>query len=129
MENVQVATPELAETTSEQSKSLWRHAIETLMRDKIAVSAFVIVVVYALMALFTTFGWIAADWAQEVGASYSAPSSEHWFGTDIFGRSVVSKTIKGTQIAMSIGFFTAIISAVIGIFFRESCRVLWRQSR
>ncbi|MEX0798724.1 MAG: ABC transporter permease, partial [Bacteriovoracaceae bacterium] len=58
----------------------------------------------------------AADWTQEVGASYSPPSSEHWFGTDIFGRNVSTKIIHGTQIAMSVGLISSLIAIPIGVF-------------
>jgi len=115
MENVQAADAALPERKIQKSKSLWGHAFDQLVNDKWALAAFVIVVLYALMSLASVFGLIAADWAKEVGPSYSYPSAEHWFGTDIFGRSVVAKTIKGSEVAMSVGLVTAIISASIGV--------------
>jgi ABC-type dipeptide/oligopeptide/nickel transport system permease subunit len=115
MENAQVVTANMPEKAEQKSKSLWRHAFETLLKDKMAVLSIAIFVAYAIIALLTSVDLIAGDWAKEVGASYSPPSAEHWFGTDIFGRSVVAKTLKGTQVAMSIGLFTATISAFIGI--------------
>ncbi len=60
-------------------------------------------------------GLVGSDWTQEVGTSYAPPSSEHWFGTDIFGRSVLQKTLQGTQVAMSVGFITSIIAILIGV--------------
>lgn len=96
-------------------KSLWQHAFATLMKDKIAVTSLIIVIVYAILALLSATNIIGADWSQTVGASYAPPSAEHIFGTDIFGRSVWLKTLKGTEVAMSIGLATAVISAIIGI--------------
>lgn len=98
-----------------KSKSLWQDAFQRLLRDKAAVVALVIVVVYALIALLSATGLIASDWNREVGASYLAPGSGHWFGTDIFGRDVLTKIIHGTQIAMSIGFVTSLVAIPIGI--------------
>ena len=43
-----------------------------------------------------------------------APSSVSYFGTDIFGRSVLQKTIKATETAVVIGVVVSIISIVIG---------------
>lgn len=97
------------------SKSLWQDAFQRLLRDKAAVVALVIVVTYALIALLSATGLIASDWNREVGASYLAPGSGHWFGTDIFGRDVLTKIIHGTQIAMSIGFVTSLVAIPIGI--------------
>ena len=116
MENIQTQNLTMNDEKEIQSKSLWRHALEVLIKDKTALCSMVIVAVYASIALLTTFGWLAADWAAEVGPSYAPPSSEFLFGTDIFGRSVVAKTLKGTQVAMSIGLCTAIISSIIGVF-------------
>lgn len=98
-----------------KSQSLWGQAWVTLKKDKIAVISMVIIAIYSFLALLSISGLIAADWSQAVGESYLAPSSEAWFGTDIFGRSVALKTLKGIEMAIAIGLVTAIISTVIGI--------------
>ncbi len=116
MENVStVSEVSSAKDTSKKSKSLWDHAWETLKKDKVAVISLTVVAIYALVAIFSALDLVAADWAKEVGASYEAPSWNHFFGTDIFGRSVLAKTIKGTQSAMSIGLFVATISVILGL--------------
>lgn len=107
---------------SSKSKSLWQYAWETLLKDKMAVVSLVIVVIYSLVAILSSVDMIPfglGDWQVSVGESYALPSfdSIHTiFGTDIFGRSVLAKTIAGTQVAMSVGLITAIISIVIGVF-------------
>lgn len=101
--------------TTQKSKSLWQHAFETLTRDKFAITALAIVVLYALIAVLSALGVVAGDWAKEVGDSYAAPSAEHFFGLDIFGRSVWDKTVKGTEVAMSVGLITGILSMIIGV--------------
>jgi peptide/nickel transport system permease protein len=67
------------------------------------------------LAILSASGIIAQDWAKEVGASNLSPSTEHWFGTDIFGRDVFTKVIHGTKIAMSVGLMTALIAIPIGV--------------
>jgi ABC-type dipeptide/oligopeptide/nickel transport system permease subunit len=99
-----------------KENSLWKDSFHRLIQNKTAMISLIIVVIYTLVALFSALGLIAADWAKEVGASNLPPSSEHWFGTDIFGRSVFWKVVRGTQIAMSVGFATALISIPIGVF-------------
>ncbi|HAZ13965.1 MAG TPA: ABC transporter permease [Bdellovibrionales bacterium] len=99
-----------------KSKSLWQHAFESLMRDRYAVVSMSVIAIYAFIALLTAFGFIAADWAKEVGPSYAAPSWDYIFGTDIFGRSVLAKTLKGAEVAISVGLVTAIIAVIIGVF-------------
>jgi ABC-type dipeptide/oligopeptide/nickel transport system permease subunit len=100
-----------------KAKSLWGDAFKRMSKDKTAIIALVVVGIYSLIAILSASGLIAADWNKEVGASYLAPSAEHWFGTDIFGRDVLTKVIHGTQIAMSIGFVTSLVAIPVGIFF------------
>ena len=87
-----------------------------LGRDKLAVVAASIVAGYFLLALLSATGLVAGDWGAEVGPSYGPPSGDFIFGTDIFGRSIVKKMIKGSEIAVSVGFVTATLAALIGIF-------------
>lgn len=98
-----------------KSKSLWGHAFDTLKRDKAAMIALGIILLYSAISLLSASGVIAANWGVEVGESYLPPSREHLFGTDIFGRSVWLKTIKGTEVAMSVGMVVALISMTIGL--------------
>lgn len=98
-----------------ESKSLWSHAWDSLKRDKTAVFSIVVISIYVFLAFLSVTGILAADWSKEVGASYLPPSAEHWFGTDIFGRSIVMKTLKGVEMAIAIGLVTSLISTVIGV--------------
>lgn len=98
-----------------KENSLWKDAFKRLAKDKWALASLIIVVVYSIVAILAATGLIAADWAREVGTSNMPPSSEHWFGTDIFGRDVLAKVLHGTQIAMSVGLVTALIAIPIGV--------------
>jgi ABC-type dipeptide/oligopeptide/nickel transport system permease subunit len=108
------------EVKEDNSKSLWAHAWDSLKKDKVAVFCMGLIALYVLLALLSFFGVIAADWSKEVGDSYLGPSlldsnSEFVFGTDIFGRSVMLKTLKGVEMAIAIGLVTSLISTVIGV--------------
>lgn len=98
-----------------KENSLWKDAFNRLAKDKVALLSLFIVIAYGLVAILAASGFLAADWAREVGASNLPPSTEHWFGTDIFGRDVLAKVIRGTQIAMSVGLVTSLIAIPIGV--------------
>jgi ABC-type dipeptide/oligopeptide/nickel transport system permease subunit len=98
-----------------KENSLWKDAFRRLIKDKWALGSLIIVLVYSTVALLAALGIIAGDWAKEVGASNMAPNVEHWLGTDIFGRDVLSKVLRGTQIAMSVGLVTSLIAIPIGV--------------
>ena len=45
---------------------------------------------------------------------YNPPSAQHWFGTDDAGQDVFSNFIFGARISLTVGFFAAFISIMIG---------------
>jgi peptide/nickel transport system permease protein len=98
-----------------KTNSLWKDAFIRLSKDKLALVSLIIVLTYFFVAILSALGLIASNWSQEVGASNLAPSMEHYFGTDIFGRSVLLKVIRGTQVAMSVGVAASIIAIPIGV--------------
>ena len=42
------------------------------------------------------------------------PSVEHWFGTDVYSRDVLSRVVHGARISLSIAFLAATLAAVVG---------------
>jgi peptide/nickel transport system permease protein len=44
-----------------------------------------------------------------------APSGEHWFGTDMLGRDVYSRTLYGSRISLTVGVCVALISTTLGL--------------
>lgn len=101
-----------------KGRSLLKDGLHRLKKDRFAIVCIGIVIIYALVALLAKFGMIATPWDTVVGPSYAPPSfdkMELWFGTDIFGRSVLYKCIHGTRIAMSVGLVSSLISIPIGV--------------
>jgi peptide/nickel transport system permease protein len=43
-----------------------------------------------------------------------APSAQHWFGTDDFGRDIYSRVIHGTRISMYVGVFSTLLGTALG---------------
>lgn len=48
-------------------------------------------------------------------AAFAPPSARHWFGTDVHGRDVFSRTLYGAQISLLVGAVGAGVSLVIGV--------------
>ena len=91
------------------------YALRKLNQSKLTKLALVIVLFYVLLSTLSLLGFITGDWEKEVGGSYLPPSAENLFGTDIFGRSVLIKTLKGAEVAMIVGLFSSLLSIFIGI--------------
>jgi len=50
----------------------------------------------------------------DYGQQFARPSAEHWFGTDEFGRDVLSRIMYGARIALFVGFAASLIGCTIG---------------
>ncbi len=101
---------------SNYKNSLWWDALRRLRRSRVAITSFVIIVIYFITALLAKFNFIATDYALVNNSlSYAAPSGAHWFGNDILGRDVFARAIHGTYFAISVGLISSIIAIPIGV--------------
>ena len=50
----------------------------------------------------------------DYGAQFERPNAEHWFGTDEFGRDMLSRILYGAQIALFVGFAASLAGCTIG---------------
>lgn len=96
-----------------------KESVRIFRRDKLAVSGVFILVIFFLVAILAP--WIAprdefAMNRMEDGrlARLQPPSRHFLFGTTDFGRDVFSQVVKGSRIALLVGFLTALIVTFIG---------------
>jgi peptide/nickel transport system permease protein len=103
------ATPRLAPRLS------FAEAIIRFTRTKPlgAAGALIIVlmmIVAALAEVLAPYDPYRADYALQ----FARPSVEHWFGTDEFGRDIMSRIIYGARIALFVGFTASFTGCTIG---------------
>ena len=90
-------------------------AVLTFIRRKPlgAAGAFVILgmmLVAASAELLAPYDAYRADYGQQ----FARPSAEHWFGTDEFGRDLMSRIMYGARIALFVGFTASFIGCTMG---------------
>ena len=75
------------------------------------------VVILAAILLMTVFSpvIVRSDYTQTTTDLRLPPSSEHWFGTDAFGRDVFDRVIAGSRVSLYVGFAVTFISVVLGL--------------
>ncbi|MGM7703310.1 ABC transporter permease [Pseudalkalibacillus sp. Hm43] len=102
----------------EKPASPWRDAWKSFRKNKLALVGLGIVSFFIFLAVFAPL--IAPEGINEQKissdnyAKLEAPSSEYWFGTDDFGRDVLSRIIYGSRISLTVGFFAVLGSIIIG---------------
>jgi peptide/nickel transport system permease protein len=50
----------------------------------------------------------------DYGLQFARPGAEHWFGTDEFGRDVLSRIMYGARIALFVGFTASLVGCTLG---------------
>jgi ABC-type dipeptide/oligopeptide/nickel transport system permease subunit len=68
-----------------------------------------------LLAGFAPFLGLAAPDAIDWANIRSPPSAEHWFGTDVLGRDVLSRVIYGARVSLAVGFAAPAIGISAGL--------------
>ncbi len=97
-----------------KKSSLLRETWHRLNKSKLAMFGFWFLIFLVLVAIF---GPLIAPYGyddQNPDEALQFPSKEHWFGTDDFGRDILSRMIYGSRVSLSVGFITVAFSATIG---------------
>ena len=108
---------EQAAKPASQNRSLWWDAYRRIKRDKIAVAAFFVIMLYVLLAVLAKTGVLYPNVGVADQAGQYLPFSwEHPFGTDVLGRDVLGRAVHGTATALSVGLIASGIALLIGTF-------------
>ena len=75
---------------------------------------FVLLALILLMAFFPFLFTGKDPYEQDLMNALLAPSGEHWFGTDQYGRDVFARVIYGTDVDLKIGFFAMLVPFFTG---------------
>jgi peptide/nickel transport system permease protein len=98
----------------EKSPSLWQDALRSFRKNKLALIGTCIVLFFVIIAIFAPYIAPAGIDDKVLVKRLQPPSSEHWFGTDDFGRDILSRVIFGSRISLWVGLLSVLGSAVIG---------------
>ncbi|MCB0119990.1 MAG: dipeptide/oligopeptide/nickel ABC transporter permease/ATP-binding protein [Anaerolineales bacterium] len=93
--------------------SFWR----TFRKSRTGVLGFTMLAIAIFVAVFASAiaPYKRADTSSvQIGDIYQPPSAAHWFGTDDAGQDVLTNFLYGARVSLTVGFFAAFISIVIG---------------
>lgn len=96
---------------------LWRHPVsKRFRRNYAAIVGLVIVLLLLAVAIFAPQLVEIPPAEQNLRERLQPPSLEHPFGTDEFGRSILSRVIYGTRISLLTGLAPVALSLLLGTF-------------
>lgn len=100
---------------STSSGGLWHDAWRRYLGNRAAVVASAIFLLVALFAIAVPFVSPYDPIAIDFDEADMPPSREHPFGTDRFGRDMLTRTALGTRISLGIAFTATIAMLVVGV--------------
>ncbi|MFC5650470.1 ABC transporter permease [Paenibacillus solisilvae] len=83
--------------------------------NKSVLYAAIILIPFVLATMFAQLLPLQPPLESNVQASLQKPSLEHPFGTDKLGRDVLSRTLAGSKVSLTVGFSVALISLIFGV--------------
>ena len=86
-----------------------------LSKNYLALFGLAIIGFLCVVSLLTP--WIAPYGYEEQNLLLGAtsPSAEHWLGTDIFGRDMLTRIMYGGRVSLTVGFIATAVALVIGV--------------
>jgi ABC-type dipeptide/oligopeptide/nickel transport system permease subunit len=118
----------IASDLPDKPRTLWRDATNRIKRDKVALVALGVLVVYIIVALLGFTKTLSAASEKRFGGTNEPPrlfskddaenshlSPTYWCGTDFLGRSVMWRLLFGMRIAMTVAILASLLETVIGV--------------
>ncbi|MFW5986205.1 MAG: nickel transporter permease [Halanaerobiales bacterium] len=84
-------------------------------KNTLAIIGTVIIAIFIFIAIFAHLLTPYSPYEQSLSNKLQPPSSSHPFGTDQFGRDILSRVLYGSRIAVQIIVIVTIISGLLGV--------------
>ena len=95
--------------------SEWRRIVRVIVRRKISLIGFIIVIILIIMAIFAPFIATHDPLKTDMRAVHAPISTEHFLGTDNLGRDTYSRIVYGARTSLTIGVIAVTTSGIVGM--------------
>ncbi|HJS30192.1 MAG TPA: ABC transporter permease [Anaerolineales bacterium] len=135
-----MAVADLTEGTVDEvlirkERSLWEESFIRLRRNKVAMASAIFLIILVLIAIFannvapfsyaeqdliannTVPSWMIGSILPEGAEGYARTTEEFALGADSLGRDLLSRTIYGARVSLSVAFVAASVSLVFGTIY------------
>ena len=99
----------------ERGRSLWQDAWARLAKNRLAMFGLAVISFMVVIAILTP--WLAPYGYEEQNLELGAapPSAQHWLGTDVHGRDLLTRLMYGGRISLLVGFAATSVALLIGV--------------
>ena len=93
----------------------WPEQVSSFIRAKPLGAAGAVIILGMLLVALLAHALAPYDpYLADYAAQFARPGADHWFGTDEFGRDVLSRIMYGARIALFVGFAASFAGCSIG---------------
>ncbi|RPJ37216.1 MAG: ABC transporter permease [Deltaproteobacteria bacterium] len=100
----------------EKRKGTARVLFQFFKENPLALAGAVVILLSVLVSILAPLLPIQDPLSQNLANRYQPPNAQNLFGTDDFGRDVLSRVIWGGRVSLLVGILSTLIGAVIGVF-------------
>ncbi|MEZ5277473.1 MAG: ABC transporter permease [Opitutaceae bacterium] len=101
----------------EEGTSLWKDAWHRLRKNHLSVFGGAVILVLSAVCLLVPFLISNGYQEQNLELGASAPSWQHWLGTDTLGRDMFARILYGGRISLAVGLSATFVSLTIGVVY------------
>lgn len=101
---------------SRRKSSLFRQSLRRLLKNKLAVSGFAVVVFMFVLCFIGPFFSPYTDNKINMTVMNNAPNLHHWLGTDTLGRDILTRVMQAGRISLTVGLASMLLSVFLGAF-------------
>jgi oligopeptide transport system permease protein len=99
----------------EKGTSLWQDAWVRLRKNKLAIIGGITLIAVTLLCLLAPLVSPYGYEQQDLVLGAARPSMQHWLGTDVFGRDLLTRILYGGRISLMVGLIATGVALVIGV--------------
>lgn len=106
-----VASPAVSASALPKRRSA---VMDFVVKQPLGAVSLVVILIMMFAGIFSELVAPQDPLAIDFAAILSAPSWDHWMGTDAYGRDIFSRVIHGSRTALVIGFASSFIGSTLG---------------
>ena len=106
-----MAEPGAMRISTSPRQDAWRR----LKKNKAAMFGLAVLAVLVVLSLLAPWITPYSYSAQDLELGPSPPSPEHWLGSDLFGRDLLTRMLYGSRISLAVGFIATAVALFIGV--------------